>query len=229
MRPHLRWLTGGVMAAVLAAGISGCKKDQEEGSKRPGAAPPPGVRLQKPQRIPGTSLSVALVKGWSGEGRPGADKALEGPPPGLIDLSETREVWKATVTSPTGRVDPFISVSVDPRLPKGTSARDYLDALRQEQAKAQDARVRHLETERIERDGRPGYSVRDELDVPAPTGASVPVVQFARVFVDGTMGIAVTAMILADDMPQLDAQLRAIMDSLAFTTPAPSAGEESGP
>lgn len=229
----MRAWRGSVLAAVIGAaavGGSACRKEEDTSAKK-GGAPAKGVVLLKAQPIQGTPLAIQLPRGWTFERLEGSDAPEpDGPPPGLVDLSETREVWKATAPSPTGRVDPFVLVAMDPRLPKGTTAMRYLEALRNEQSKSSKTRVRHLETERIEREGRPGYSLRDAMDVPLPTGGSAPLIQFARMFVDGSRGLTVTCMMLQDDAAQMDAEIRAMMESVRFTTKPPrDPGEDSLP
>jgi len=210
-------LLGAVLAGFL---VGGCPK--EEVAQPKGQPPPPGVKLGPAQKVGGTPITIRLAKGWSTERLEGAEKPdPETPPPGLIDLTETQEVWKASTPSPSGRADAFILIAVDNRLPKGTSLQAYLEALRKEQQRQVAAKVRHLEVERIERDGRPGYSLRDAMDVATTAGGSAPLHQIARIFINGTMGISVTAMMLEDDRAQLDGAIRAMMESIQFTSPPP--------
>lgn len=222
------------MRALIVVGlvgsflVGGCSKEELEVPK--GGPPPAGVKLGPAQKVLGTPLAIRVAKGWSVERLEGSDKPdPETPPPGLIDLTETLEMWKATTASPTGRADAFILISVDKRLPKGTTLQQYLEALRKEQQRTAGAKIRHLEVERIERDGRPGYSLRDAMDVATAAGGSTPLHQVARVFLNGTMGITVTAMMLEDDRPHLDGPVRAMMESIHFTTPAPKSEEQFVP
>lgn len=211
------WANRGWVLVTLALGAwfqQACSKQDDGTAATPQAAV---VALQKARVVSGTPLSIQLPKGWVADVLPGADAPIpDGPAPGVLDLSQTREVWKASVRSPTGRVDPFVLVTMDARLPAGTNAVRYLEALRAEQSRSSRARVRHIETERIERDGRTGYSLRDAMDAPLPTGGSAPLVQVARLFVDGERGFTVTCMALADDLPALDAAIRAMMESVRF-------------
>ncbi|MEW5854374.1 MAG: hypothetical protein AB2A00_36705 [Myxococcota bacterium] len=217
MRLH-RWLLGLSVGAALA--LSACKKEPATSSTDAGVKS--GVSVGAPQKIPLTNATLRLARGWIPERLDGADTPLpDTPTPGMIDLAETVEVWRASIPSPTGRVDPFLLVTVDRRLPKGTTASQYLSALRTEQSKQAGTKVTHLETERVERDGRPGFSLRDSMNVPTAAGGGTPLHQVARIFVDGGAGITVTAMMLEDDKPALDAAIRAMMESIKFTTPAP--------
>lgn len=223
MRVH--WF---LVAAAMTL-VPGCKKEEAEVPK--GGPAPAGVKLGPPVKILGTPIAIRVPKGWAPERLEGSDKAEpETPPPGLIDLGETLEMWKASTPSPSGRVDAFVLISMDKRLPKGTTLAQYMDALRKEQTKTVGAKIRHLEAERIERDGRQGFALRDSMDVPTQaTGGSAPLHQVARVFLNGTEGITITAMMLEDDKPQLDAQVRAIMESIQFTTPPPKAPDAPKP
>lgn len=220
-----RFLAVVLVVVVGTLPLAGCKKkpDGGGGSDAPagGGASSGGVRLKPVERINGLPISIQVPKGWVSEVLEGPE-ALErqGPPPGLVDLTENSEMWRAGRPSPTGRVDPFVTISVDPRLPKGTTALKYLETIRAEQTKT-GLKIRHLDTERIERDGRQGYSVRDAMEVPTGVGGATPVLQVARLFVDGPLGITVTGMMLQDDKTEVDVEMRAIMESITFTQPVP--------
>jgi hypothetical protein len=162
---------------------------------------------------------MRLAPGWVAERLEGSDVPVpETPPPGMIDLSESVEVWKVTGKSPTGRTDPFMVVTVDRRLPKGTSLAKYLAVLRADQRRQAPGRTLHLETETITRGEREGASIRGTLEVRLPTGGALPLMQVSRVFVDGLLGVAVTALYLEDDRPRIDPEVRAMLESLKFTT-----------
>ncbi|MBI5498287.1 MAG: hypothetical protein HY904_25015 [Deltaproteobacteria bacterium] len=209
-----RWL---VLLAGVLLGLA-CNKGDPAPAK---GVTPSGVRLQAAQKIAAAPISIQIPRGWVFERMEGSDAPeKEGPPPGVIDLSESIEVWKATRPSPTGRVDPFVTISVDRRLPKGTTLMKYMETLRADQSR-HGLRIKHLDTERIERDGRMGYSVRDSMEMPLPGGGGVPVLQVARIFVNGTTGVTVTGMFLFDDKDVVDMEVRAILESIKFTGPLP--------
>lgn len=214
---------GAVVALVLASVAGGgCKKNRDK--EKPAAAtstPVSTVKLGSLLQVPVTPMAMRVAKGWQVERLDGSDVPMpETPWPAFMDFNETLEVWKLHGQSPTGRVDPFILVMVDRRLPKGTKLMEYVKALHADQMKRLGARIVHAEWEKLMRNGRMGFSLRQAMNIPSPTGGT-PMMQVSRIFLNGTMGIIVSAVMLEDDRPHLDDDVRAMMESIQFTKPLP--------
>ena len=222
---------------VATVGAGGCKKADED----------PVKALTKELlnvRVVGTPLELRVPPDWRVADIDPEDLA---PPPGThpdgqgdggtteTDPGEARIKLTGrlmfSARAPKGargegEAAPRIEIFHDPWLPVGTSARDYLETQREEneravrEGKGGAARIRHVESERSRRDGRPTYHVRDEFTFKVGSQRAV-VSQESLLLVDQDdnellHGYTVVMTMTQEDLEQLDITRRAVIGSVHF-------------
>jgi hypothetical protein len=134
-----------------------------------------------------------------------------------LDQTELIVSGERRRTKSNSVLPPRVEVYRDSDLPPTTSYTDYLVANRMAQKRSLgDVAVRHLEVEKIRRNDRHGFHLRDAFDVPLPQGGQAPVSQQALLLLDGQTGYVVAVTMMEDERALLAEEIRAWLNSVSF-------------